>query len=94
MPSPLLPRYELDQRRVVELHTGVDVRDGDARALDAVLRPHLVGLDVGDAPLDRVHGLFGGALGDLGVLYATGGVQALDLGAGGQVLRECRASRR
>src|SRR5690606_28738548 len=41
------------ERWVVVLHTGVDVGDGDALAGDAHV-PDVVGVDVGDTPLDGV----------------------------------------
>jgi hypothetical protein len=80
------------QRRVVELDTGVDVRHHDALALDAVLRPDVIGVDVRDAPLEGVDGLLGRALGDLRNLILHGGVEAGDLGAGREGLHRRRRS--
>ncbi|GAA4983002.1 hypothetical protein GCM10025734_04650 [Kitasatospora paranensis] len=43
------------------MHAGVDVGDHDALAARAVLRPHLVGLDVLHAPLGRPVARVGGS---------------------------------
>src|SRR4029450_6359845 len=44
---------------VVELHAGVDVGDDDALTSDPESGPDLWGVDAINAPLDRVHRLFG-----------------------------------
>ena len=53
VPATEVAAVLVHQGRVVVVDTGVDVRDHDALAGDAVLGPHVVGVDVGDAPLDR-----------------------------------------
>ncbi len=65
------------QRRVVELHAGVDVGHQQALAAVAVLRPDVVGVDGGDPPLDGV---------DRGLVGAGGRLHQRELGGGGDPL--------
>src|SRR5690606_28255402 len=79
---PVVAAVLRDQRGVVVLHAGVDVGHHDVLAGDAVLLPDVVGVDVVDAPLDRVVGARGGGarLDRIRTGVTPGRVQPLHLG--------------
>jgi hypothetical protein len=82
-----------DQRRMVELHAGVDVGDHDRLAAVAEGRPHLRRADPVDVPLDR---LDPGPLlrrGRPGDLHPPLGHHPCDLGQGGDLGQQLRPGR-
>jgi hypothetical protein len=79
-----------DQRRVVELHPGVDVGDHDAVAAVAKGRPDLRGADAVDVPLDRLDARLLLGRGRPGDLDAALGDHPLDLREGGDLGQQLR----